>query len=248
MNLAASILLLASGASAFSMAPQQGHSTQLMSAQSDLEALATASNPTLKYYDPLNLAGADFWGEGNDATIGFLRHAEIKHGRVAMAAFVGYCVQSNFVFPWAQTLAGAKHPSPDLSPEAQWDATPEAAKWQIIGVIAALEIWDECGGGSADHYMRGGKPGDYPTFAGFRDNVHFVLDLYDPFGLNKKMSQEQKDKRLVMEVNNGRLAMIGIFGFMAADAVPGSVPALSGIAIPYDGDIMAPFASDFHIF
>ena len=92
------------------------------------------------------------------------------------------------------------------------------------------------------------KPGDYPSLKGFRDNVHFVLDLYDPFGFNGKMTQEQKDKRLVMEVNNGRLAMIGIFGFMAADAVPGSVPALSKIAIPYDGDIMAPFASDFHIF
>ena len=220
-----------------------------MSAQSDLEALATASNPTLNYFDPLSLASADFWGEGNDATIGFLRHAEVKHGRVAMAAFVGYCVQSNFVWPWAMTQAGDKFPSADLSPEAQWDAIPEAAKWQILTVIGALEIWDECQGGTdTPHYMSGGKPGNYPAFDGFRDNVHFVLDLYDPFGFSKKMSQEQKDKRLVMEVNNGRLAMIGIFGFMAADAVPGSVPALAGIATPYDGDIMAPFASNFHLF
>merc|ERR1712207_96539 len=95
--------------------------------------------------------------------------------------------------------------------------------------------------------MRGGKPGDYPAFDGFRDNVHFVLDLYDPFGLFKKMSQEQKDKRLVMELNNGRLAMIGIFGFMAADAVPGSVPALSPYAQPYDGNIMVPFEGQFSI-
>jgi len=96
--------------------------------------------------------------------------------------------------------------------------------------------------------MSGRDAGRYPSFEMFRDNVHFVLDLYDPFGLNKKMSQEKKDKRLVMEVNNGRLAMIGIFGFMAADAVPGSVPALGSIAVPYDGDIMAPFASNFHLF
>lgn len=242
------LALLASGASAFAPATQGTSGTELMSARSDLEALAKASNPTINYYDPLSLVDSDFWGQGEDATIGFLRHAEVKHGRVAMAAFVGYCVQSNFVWPWSMTQAGDHFPSTDLSPEAQWDAIPEGAKYQIFTVIAALEIWDECGGGTEAHYMNGRKAGDYPSFQLFRDNVHWVLDLYDPFGFSKKMSQETKDKRLVMEVNNGRLAMIGIFGFMAADAVPGAVPALSGIAQPYDGDIMAPFAANFHLF
>ena len=65
-----------------------------------------------------------------------------------MFAFVGYIVQSNFVFPWPQTLAGAPHPSVDLAPEAQWDAVPVGAKWQIFAVISALELWDECGGGT----------------------------------------------------------------------------------------------------
>lgn len=241
------LALLASGASAF--APTQNtFGTQLKSAKSDLEELAVKANPTVKYYDPLSLADADFWDQGNDATIAFLRHSEIKHGRIAMAAFVGYCVQSNFHWPWAMTQAGDAFPSTDLSPEAQWDAIPANAKWQIFTVIAALEIWDECSGGSGDHYMSGRKAGQYPSFQLFRDNVHWILDLYDPFGFSKKTSQEVKDKRLVMEVNNGRLAMIGIFGFMAADAVPGSVPALNNIAIPYDGDIMAPFEANFHVF
>jgi len=242
------LALLASGASAFAPVTEVSTGSQLRSARSDLEDLAVKSNPTLKYYDPLNLVDQDFWGQGEDATIGFLRHAEIKHGRVAMAAFVGYCVQSNFVWPWPMTQAGESFPSADLSPEAQWDALPEAAKWQIFTVIAALEIWDECSGGSGSHYMSGRDAGRYPSFQLFRDNVHWVMDLYDPLGFNKKMSQETKDKRLVMEVNNGRLAMIGIFGFMAADAVPGSVPALANLAQPYDGEIMAPFAANFHIF
>lgn len=215
-----------------------------------LEEIATASNPTINFYDPLSLADANFWDQGNEATIGFLRHAEIKHSRVAMAAFVGYCVQSNVHWPWAMTTDGTPFPAVEIGPEAQWDAVPQTAKWQIFTVIGALELWDEANGGldEGQHYMRGRQPGKYPSFEFFRSNVHFVFDLYDPFNLFKKMSQEQKDKRLIMEINNGRLAMIGIFGFLAADAVPGSVPSLNSIAQPYDGNIMAPFQGDFSLF
>jgi hypothetical protein len=135
------------------------------------------------------------------------------------------------------------------SPEAQWDAIPLGAKWQIFAVISMLELWDECGGGGAlPHYMKGRKPGQYPPFTLFRDNVHFVLDLYDPFGFNKNMSEETKERRLVAELNNGRLAMLGIFGFLCADKISGSVPALSGIAIPYDGNPMIPFEGQFSYF
>lgn len=215
-----------------------------------LEDIARASNPTIKYWDPLSLADANFWDQGNEATIGFLRHAEIKHSRVAMAAFVGYVVQSNFHWPWAMTTDGTPFPDTNIGPEAQWDAIPGAAKWQIFTVIAALELWDEANGGldGGLHYMKGRTPGKYPSFSFFRENVHFVFDLYDPFNLNGKMSQEKKDRRLIMEINNGRLAMIGIFGFMAADAVPGSVPFLNSFATPYEGNIMAPFGADFSLF
>jgi len=250
MKITALLSLLAS-ASAFAPATHQSTSTKLNGdSLKDLEAFATKTNPALNYYDPLNLVEGDFYSQGQDATIGFLRHAEIKHGRVAMFAFVGYCVQSNFVWPWKMSLDGSSFPSADLTPEAQWDAIPTTAKWQIFTVIAALEIWDETTGGDGSHYMRGRQPGKYPSFQLFRDNVHWVLDLYDPFGFSKKMSQEKKDTRLAMEINNGRLAMIGIFGFIAADKVEGSVPLLSswGIAQQYDGNSMAPFGSDFSFF
>lgn len=141
------------------------------------------------------------------------------------------------------------HLNTPLRPEAQWDAVPLGAKWQIFAVISMLELWDECGGGGAmPHYMNGRQPGKYPPFTLFRDNVHFVLDLYDPLGFNKNMSEETKERRLVCELNNGRLAMLGIFGFLSADKVPGSVPLLNDIAIPYSGDPMIPFEGQFSYF
>ena len=70
------------------------------------------------------------------------------------------------------------------------------------------------------------------------------LDLWDPFGFTKKMTAERKEKALVAELNNGRLAMFGIMGFIAASKVPGSVPALEGIIPPYAGEPMGPFTSN----
>jgi len=62
-----------------------------------------------------------------------------------------------------------------------------------------------------------------------------------PFGFTKNISEENKAKKLIAEVNNGRLAMIGIMGFVAESKVPGAVPALTGKIPFYEGDVMAPF-------
>lgn len=235
-------------ASAFAPAMQTGASVQLSESKADLADVAAKLNPIINFWDPIGLSDGNFYELGEEGTIGFLRHSEIKHGRVAMAAFVGYVVQSNFIFPWPQHLDGSTGPSIDLSPEQQWDAIPELAKWQIFALIAFLEIWDECSNlQGIPHYTKGRMPGQYPSFQPFRDNVHFTLDLYDPLKFSKKRSEEKKARGRIAEVNNGRLAMLGIFGFLSADKIAGSVPALANIAIPYDGNCMVPFEGNFHL-
>merc|ERR1719463_885226 len=145
--------------------------------QEDMRALAIKQNPVVGFWDPLNIVSEDVSPE----TIGWFRHAEIKHGRVAMAGFVGYCVHANgIVFPW-NIQAPIAQPVP--------------------------------------------------------------LDLWDPFGFTKGLSAERKEKALIAETNNGRLAMIGIFGLLSASKGL-IVPGLDGLGLKqYAGEYMAPLTA-----
>jgi hypothetical protein len=215
----------------------------------DLVELAEENPGPFGYWDPLKLAEQEFWGQSNEATIGFLRHAEIKHGRVAMAGFVGYCVHENGIrWPFPLSTSLPDYSSFDgLSAPALWDATPQASRLQILAVIGFFEFWSEWtlaldGDGEA-HYMRGGKPGYFPRFnQGVITNPITPLNLFDPFGFTADLSEEEKSKKLIREVNNGRLAMLGLFSLISEARVPGSVPALAGLIKPYDGDVMAPLS------
>ena len=223
--------------------------TVRMETEEDLKVLATKLNPAVGYYNPTPLVDMEFWGQSKEATISFLRQAEIKHGRVAMAAFVGYVVQSNFNWPGMLTgdisyadIAAAGGPSD------QWDALPTNAKLQIIGFVGFLEFWSEnayalkCS--DMKHYMRGGKPGAFPSFnkGGIPHPVPF--ELFDPFGLQKKMSAEKKESGLLAEINNGRFAMIGIMGMVSASkgCIVPVLDSIDGIK-PYAGVPMSAFSA-----
>jgi len=221
----------------------------VMETVQDLKVLANKLNPSIGYFNPTSLAEMEFWGQSNEATIGWLRQAEIKHGRVAMIAFVGYIVQANGIyFPWDLTLSGISHA--DISaaggPAQQWDALPTNSKLQILGVIGFFEWWSEnsfaLSKSGTTHYMRGGKPGVFPSFNG-GGIPHPAPDLFDPLGFSKNKTPEQKERGLLIELNNGRLAQIGIMGFVSEAKVPGSVPVLSGLVPAYSGETMAPFSA-----
>merc|ERR1712205_95892 len=125
-------------------------------------------------------------------------------------------------FPWAP-FDGITATSP---PE-QWDALPDVAKWQIILGVGFLEWWSEI--------RFDGTPEKLPHWVG--------LNLYDPFKWHVGLSAEKKQSLLVTEINNGRLAMLGIFGFLSDQKIEGSVPLLKGVVSAYAGDPMVPFSS-----
>jgi hypothetical protein len=193
----ASLLLALSPVSARSASPR---ATVRMETVSDLKELAKALNPSIGYFDPLNLAEAEFWEQSNEATIGWLRHAEIKHGRVAMAGFVGYCLHENGIrWPWPLSTKLPDYSSFEgLSAPAVWDAIPTASKVQILVVIGFFEFWSESRyvleKEGQSHYMKGGKPGYFPSF---KEIPHPVpLNLFDPFGFTKKTFRRAESKKI----------------------------------------------------
>jgi len=227
----------------FAMNPTRSHSRGTsnvkMESNADLRLLAKKLNPVVGYWDPLNL-GADTVGTRSEPLIGFLRHAEIKHGRVSMAAFVGYCITAN----------GLRWPTAPFesitatSPLDQWDALPVATRWNLILGMALLEGWGEVSAPGKKHYMKGGEPGYYPDYKEFdKDTLTGWFpgaSLWDPLGYTKNMAPEKRERRLVAELNNGRLAMLGISAFISEAKIPGAVPFLNGVVPPYKGDLVFP--------
>eukprot|EP00633_Aureoumbra_lagunensis_P014205 CAMPEP_0197349640 /NCGR_PEP_ID=MMETSP0893-20130614/10889_1 /TAXON_ID=44058 ORGANISM="Aureoumbra lagunensis, Strain CCMP1510" /NCGR_SAMPLE_ID=MMETSP0893 /ASSEMBLY_ACC=CAM_ASM_000539 /LENGTH=252 /DNA_ID=CAMNT_0042861093 /DNA_START=50 /DNA_END=808 /DNA_ORIENTATION=+ len=220
--------------------------TVVNGAKDDLIAYAEANpTPLSGFWDPLGLADLKFWTLTKDESIGFLRHAEIKHGRVAMAAFLGFCVQSTPLVSGEHTLPPYKGYVAGLTPQEQFFNMPLYAKLQIFTLIGMLESYGE-GAGMKDfvHYTKGGKPGYYPPIKG-KGLGQIQFNLYDPFDWLPEQTAAEKEKGLLIELNNGRLAQLGIFSLLSESAYPGAIPGLRA-AFPdfptWTGNVMAPFA------
>jgi len=138
-----------------------------------------------------------------------------------MAAFVGYIVHENgWRWPWPLSTSLPDYSSFEgLSAPAVWDATPAASKLQIILFVRFLEVWSETKfvleSDGEKHYMRGGKPGYFPTFdlgkpdyssgnpLGWGVAHPVPFNLFDPFKLTGGLSAEEKARLRLVEINNG---------------------------------------------
>ena len=146
-------LALCGSASAYVAPVPKSAATQLAGAKDEVVDLALSNTDalgaSLGFWDPLGVTNADFWGLGNEGTIGYLRHAEIKHGRIAMAGFLGFiagCTPlvsgEHAVLPYRGYVAG-------VTPQEQWDNIHQAGKLQIFALVGMLESYGE-GAGQPD--------------------------------------------------------------------------------------------------
>jgi len=166
-----------------------------------------------KVFDPWNLATI-----GSDETLAFMRHAEIKHGRVCMAAMVGFLFHINHIhFPGmlSPTFGVSFEQLSAMGPFEAWNAIPLLGQMQILWTIAGLEHASESLNPSG-HYTKGGTPGD----------IKFLKKFFWGIGYDKLTPEQIAEKR-ISELKNGRLAMIGVASICAAMSVPGSVPFLA---------------------
>merc|ERR1719443_344026 len=178
-----------------------------------------------KVFDPLDLASL-----GGDKTLAFFRHAELKHGPVAMAAMVGLLVHISGIL--SPTYGVSFESLSKMGPFDAWNAVPLLGQMQILWTVAGLEHASECLD-PAGHYTKGGTPG----------NLKFLKNFWDTPGFTKKLTAAQLAEKRASELKNGRLAMIGVASICAAMAVPGSVPLLNNAPVLTGPAFALPFGT-----
>ncbi|KAH8072037.1 chlorophyll A-B binding protein [Aureococcus anophagefferens] len=220
-------LALCGTASAY-VAPAAPKAVGALNSKAELEALAEGNGDflgsTLGFWDPLGISDQDFWNLGNEGTIGYLRHAEIKHGRVAMAGFLGFLAQCTPIVSGEHALPPYRGYVAGVTPQEQWDNIPLIGKLQIFTFVGMLE--------AASLLPIEGRIGPFPIGN---------LNLYKPFDIFPEQSEDEKARGRQVEINNGRLAMLGLISLLT-ESNGLIVPPLDGIeGFPkYAGNVMIP--------
>ncbi|CAK0817363.1 unnamed protein product [Prorocentrum cordatum] len=146
------------------------------------------------YWDPLGLSA-----DGDVATFKRRRETELKHGRVAMYATMGYITPEFYKWPGYLSPSSGLKFADVPNGLAACSKVPAVGWLQIILFAGAFEA-----GFGYDAYTRGGEPGNYGWKA---------LTSDDPAVLKRKLNSE---------LANGRLAMMAIIGMFYQDGLTGS--------------------------
>jgi len=142
--------------------------------------------------------GFDPFGFAKYIDVKFLREAELKHGRVAMLAFVG------FLFTEFIRLPGEIHN--EINSVKAFTHVGAQPLWQIFLFCGFLE-WTT-------------NKGKMTMLDMFEDSDRVPGDLgFDPMGFSKNPANRQKYQ--LAELKNGRLAMIAIGGLIHHNFVTG---------------------------
>ena len=183
---------LFAGATAFAPAQNSAPRVQVsLQAKSSLSGEIGAL-PPLGFFDPLNTANDD------KELFDSLREVELKHGRVAMLAFVGYTM----------TASGTRIPGYEDVPGGlkALSEMPASGYAYVFVTCAICEILCHDATGKAEF------AGDYRN--GF------------DFGWDTQTDEWKRNKRTI-EINNGRAAMMAILALMTHDAL-GNINSLPG--------------------
>jgi hypothetical protein len=167
------------------------------------------------FWDPAGFCTevADDWGGPgvpSEGKLCFYREVELKHGRVAMLASLGFLVGENF-----HPLFGGDI---DVPSYLAFQQTPLQTFWPaVVAAIAIPEI------SSVSTF----NVNPFKKVDGVRSNLWTVQtdrvggDIgFDPLGLKPKEPEKLKEMQ-TKEINNGRLAMIAAAGMIAQELVTG---------------------------
>lgn len=154
----------------------------------------------LGFFDPLGYSEADGVTEGK---VRFYREAELKHGRVAMLASVGFLLAEQF-----HPLFGG---SVDVPSYVAFQETPlQGAFFPVVLSLAAFEVFSVFSFDNPKDGMWSIK------------SDHAAGDMgFDPMGLKPTNPAELAEMQ-TKELNNGRLAMIAIAGMVGQELASGA--------------------------
>jgi len=227
-----SCLALASSAAAFAPSMQRSSRSALSMSDSAPEKEFLQIQEKVPCFGAIPIPGSEtglfigenYWDKltleyGSEETGTYLRAAELKHGRAAMLATVGFAfhklgITLNNISPHEYLSVTNNIKFADLAAMTPLDAmksVPAEGLTQMFAAIAAIEIYElthrdgeiKTGESVAPGLRPGGLTGDLG---------------WNP--LDIKIT----DRRRLVEIQNGRAAMFAICAWVAHDAVPGSVP------------------------